>query len=183
MKIQDTKNFVLVAKCIKNTKQSKALIRFDYSICQDKKLINKEGGRVYLICVNDEIYKIGYSIGKNGIKGTLSFYEGAMGGKPSIRSFGIHKLINKELKKNKKVCIYVKYSNSKKQTIYGLNREHHIQVSPAKEFENVCKKDYYEFENGRYPKWNFQENGKQWPKDIQLSHNKQRKKQIDKREI
>ena len=38
-----------------------------------------------------------------------------MGGKPSIRSFGIHKLINKELKKGKKVCVYVKYSKAKKQ--------------------------------------------------------------------
>ena len=51
MKIQDTKDFVLVAKCIKNTKQSKALIRFDYSVCDNKKLINKEGGKsIFNLC-------------------------------------------------------------------------------------------------------------------------------------
>ncbi len=183
MKIQDTKGFVLIAKCIKNTKQSKALIRFDYSVCKDKQLIKKRGGRVYLICVNDEIYKIGYSIDKNGMKGTLGFYQGAMAGKPSIRSYGIHKLINKELEKSKNVSVYVKYSKKIKidSLIIGLNKEHSIQVSPSKEFEDICKKDYYEFEEIKYPKWNFQENGKQWPKDIQLSHNQHGKKQIDKR--
>ena len=47
MKIQDTKGFVLVAKCVKNTTGSKAFIRFDYSVCNDKNLINKEGGRAF----------------------------------------------------------------------------------------------------------------------------------------
>ncbi len=184
MKIQDTKEFILIANCIKNTTKSKAKVRFDYSVCKNKELLKKEGGRVYLICVNDVIYKIGYSIGKSGIKGTLSFYEGAMGGKPSIRSYGVHTLIYRELKKGNRVSIYVKHSPlQKKAVICGLYKKHTVQISPAKEFENVCKKDYYEFENGKYPKWNFQENNEQWPKDIQLKHNIHRKKQIDKREI
>lgn len=152
MKIQDTKGFVLIAVCIKNTR--KALIRFDYSICEEDSLLSKEGGRVYLVCVNDEIYKIGYSIDKNGMRGTLDFYEGAMGGKPSIRSYGIHKLIKRELDKGNKVSVCVKYAPqiSMKKPIVGLNKNHNIKISPAKEFENICKKDYYNFEKGKYPK-------------------------------
>ena len=183
MKIQDTKGFVLIAKCIKNTRKSKALIRFDYSVCEDNDLIKKRGGRVYLICVDDEIYKIGCSIDKNGMKGTLGVYQGAMGGKPGIRSYGIHKLINKELKKGNKVSIYVKYAPQISMTkpIIGLNKKRNIKISPAKEFEDICKEDYFDFEKQKYPKWNFQERGEQWPHDIQISHNKHRKKQIDKR--
>ena len=181
MKIQDTKGFLLVAQCIKNKTKSKALIRFDYSVCEDKTILNRSSGRVYLICVNDKIYKIGYSTQKKGIKGTLGFYQGAMGGKPSIRSFGIHILISKELDKGNKVYIYVKHSESKTERIFCLNKVHIISVSPSKDFESACKKDYYDFENGKYPKWNFQEKNEQWPKDIQLAHNKQRKAQIDKR--
>ena len=184
MKIQDTRGFVLIAKCIKNTSQSKALMRFDYSVCEDKDLIKKRGGRVYLICVDDEIYKIGYSIDKNGMKGTLGFYEGSMSGKPSIRSYGVHKLINIELEKGNKVSIYVKYAPqiSMKKPIIGLNKKRNIKISPAKEFEDICKKDYLDFEQQqKYPNWNFQENREQWPHDIQISHNKHRKKQIDKR--
>ena len=182
MKISDTEGFVLVAKCIKNTRKSKAKIRFDFNVCDDKEILSQEGGRVYLICVNDIIYKIGYSRSKNGIKGTLSFYQSAMGGKPSIRTFGVHELIYRELENSKNVFVYVKYSPKiKNQKIIGLNKKHQIDVSPAHEFENVCKKDYQDFEKGSYPKWNYQEKNKEWPKDIQNALNRQIRKQINKK--
>ena len=181
MKIQDAKGFVCVAKCIRNTSQSKAKIKFNF--CKDRNLIKKEGGRVYLICVNDVIYKIGYSRVKSGMKGTLGAYEGSMGGKPGINRYGIHILINNELNKGNDVSIYVKYSPVIKleKPIMGLNKKHKkIETSLAHEFEDICKKDYNDFEKGRFPKWNFQENREQWPKEIQKKHNRHRANQIEK---
>ena len=182
MKIQDTKEFVLVAKCIKNTGKSIAKIKFDYSFCKDKNLIKKAGGRVYLICVNDVIYKIGYSRAKSGMKGTLGSYEGSMGGKPGINRYGIHILINDELNKENDVSIYVKYSPVIKleKPIMGLNKKHKIETSPAHEFEDICKEDYTDFEKGRFPKWNYQEKREQWPQKIQKKHNRHRANQIEK---
>ena len=74
---------MLVAKCIKNPTNSLAKIKFNFNVCEDKLLLKRKGGRVYLICVNDVIYKVGYSIDKNSINGTLNFYEGPMEGKPT----------------------------------------------------------------------------------------------------
>ena len=50
----------------------------------DKNIQKKENGRIYFIVIDNEIYKIGSSECKGGIKNTFAFYEGGLGGSPSI---------------------------------------------------------------------------------------------------
>jgi len=174
--ISETKGFILVAKAVLNEKTG---IKFDYSVCENKDIIQKKGlGRVYLITVNKKIYKIGYSKDKSGIKGTLGFYQGARSGKPSIRNVGINYYIEKELKKKKSVEIYIKFSEGKRMYVDGLYKRHCVSVSPSLEFEQACKDDYSEGLEGkdRFPAWNLQERKEKWPDCIHKRHDKIRKK-------
>ena len=53
-------------------------------------VLRENYARVYLIVVDAEIKKIGGSQSEGGIKQTLEIYrDGGIGGRPSIRSFGI----------------------------------------------------------------------------------------------
>lgn len=55
-----------------------------------QKILRENVARVYLIVVNGEIKKIGGSQADGGIKATLQIYQdGGVGGRPSIRSFGV----------------------------------------------------------------------------------------------
>jgi hypothetical protein len=55
-------------------------------------------------------------------------------------------------------------------TIHGINRIHELEVtSSAKHLEEVLRKEYKEL-LGRYPPWNFQENGGDWPREIHGSY-------------
>jgi len=136
----------------------------------DNKILKDNSGRVYIIVSNGVIKKIGGSEAKGGIKSTMSSYQGGLQGGPSIRTYGIHLLISEELEKGNKVEIYIITSEKKKMKVKGLFDEKEIEVGAFRDMENRCKKDYKKIE-GKYPPWNFQENGEIWRKDILRSHN------------
>ena len=71
----------------------------DLSINEDINNIDlkKNTARVYFIVVDEEIFKIGGSNCKGGIKGTISPYLSGNSGRPSDRTFGINYLIQKTL--------------------------------------------------------------------------------------
>ncbi len=110
---------------------------------------------------------------KGGIKTTMSFYQGAMQGRPGISRYGTHILIKKELEKKNKVEVYLITSKEVKTSVRGLfsGKGAIKKVAVFKEIENKCKEDYKEKE-GNYPEWNFQERHAAWPSYIQRSHNR-----------
>jgi len=141
----------------------------------DSKILRDNSGRVYIIVSDNIIKKIGGSESKGGIKSTMSFYQGGLQGGPSIRSYGIHILISEELEKNNKVEIYMITSEKRKMKVKGLFDEKEIEVGAFRDMENRCKEDYKSVE-GKYPPWNFQENGTIWRTDILRDHNTHGKK-------
>tara|TARA_E500000178_G_C16838732_1_gene669547 strand:- start:320 stop:865 length:546 start_codon:yes stop_codon:yes gene_type:complete len=135
----------------------------------DQNILNDSSGRVYLIVSNQEIMKIGGSMSKGGIKATLSFYISAMQGGPSQRSWCIHLLIEKELRKNNKVECWMIKNEKVDAQISGLKTTLTQKVAAFKESEDLCKKEYKEI-NNKFPPWNFQENHEEYPKDLTNLH-------------
>jgi hypothetical protein len=144
-----------------NQKNKKWLTKWCMNI---DKVLKDKSGRVYLIVVDGKVYKIGGSVDKKGILGTIGWYENnAFTGGPSIRTHGIHNLIHQELVNGSNVEIYMIMSNKILAEVKGLFGVTQKMVSiDFKEMENMCKKDYID-KCGKYPKWNFQENGEKWP--------------------
>ena len=128
--------------------------------------ISEEKGFSILIA---EIKKIGGSVSKGGIKSTMSFYESANCGRPSIRSFGIQQLIFEELEAGKEVEIYLITSEQVIAPVKGLLGKKDVMISAFKEMEESCLSDYVQVE-GDYPDWNFQESGRAWDTHIQQLH-------------
>lgn len=139
----------------------------------NKNVLTKNLSRIYIIVVNNEIYKIGSSADKNGMRGTLNIYrDGGIKGRPSVRSFGVYKLMYDEIKKGNKIEFWMIYQNDITGSIKGLFNENkcsQIMISP-KIIEEQCLLDYKSVSNNEYPIWNFQEQGKDWPDLIKMLH-------------
>jgi hypothetical protein len=136
----------------------------------DKGILKDNSGRIYFFVSNKKIMKIGKSKCKGGIKNTMNFYQGGMQGGPSIRTFGIHILLKEELESGKRVEVYMMICKKSKMFVEGLFGEEKIYVTPdVLDVEFKCKNDYKE-KIGKYPPWNFQENGVSWRKDILRMH-------------
>ncbi|MDO5760480.1 MAG: GIY-YIG nuclease family protein, partial [Bacteroidota bacterium] len=130
--------------------------------------------RVYLIVVNGEIYKIGGSQDKKGMKGTLNIYQdGGVKGRPSIRSFGIwYFLFYTIAELKRKIEIYMIYQENFATQVKGLTGYHFVGNAAIsyKLIEECCIMDFRQRENGEYPKWNIQEQGADWPTEIKTEH-------------
>ena len=137
----------------------------------DKSILTDKRGRVYIITVDGVIKKIGGSIDKGGIKKTLSFYQSAMQGGPSLRSYGVHLLIKEALEKGSSVEVYIITSTEIEAPVKGLFSEKATikRVAVFKEMEDKCKEDYNQIE-GTYPEWNLQERGVPWSKEMHESY-------------
>lgn len=144
-----------------------------------KEMRKDKSTRVYIITSNSIIKKIGTSQDKGGIQNTLKIYEnGGRGGRPSIRSYGIYKLINDELRDNKEVCVFYIKQKRIKVDIICLNstKTCETNISPH-DAERLCLEEYNNFEQSLnfkdsfyYPDWNFQEKNESWPDDIKEEH-------------
>lgn len=185
MKISEVKTAFKIADVVKNKEHKKNHIKFNYvenlidesGNKLDKKFLSKRVGFVYLIVVNEIIRKIGGSQGKGGIKSTMGFYQDAMQGGPSIRSYGIHLLIKRELDKGNKVEFYVILSKEAETEIKGLFEKHREKIVAYKEMEEKCNEDFFSVEK-KYPDWHFQSRGKgkgyRWPEWVRDSYEKYR---------
>lgn len=188
MNIKDVKTAFKIADVVldKKHKQNHIKINFLPEIIDEegekleKSILKNNAGRVYIIVVDGIIKKIGGSQSKGGIKATLSFYQSAMQGGPSLRSYGIHLLITEALEKGKKVEIYMITSQSVKASVKGLFSEEKKNTNVFKEMENKCKEDYKKIE-GDFPEWNYQERAVPWPKKIHESYVKFLTKRVKKR--
>ncbi len=135
--------------------------------------------RVYLFVVDGVIKKIGGSSGKGGIKNTMNFYVSAMTGSPGVPRFVLHLLIEKELKKDRNVELYMITSPTCLAEVNGLFSSKKVEIASFKEMEDFCKADYFSVEK-RFPDWNFQENHTPYPQKEAKLHNEYHKKRLKK---
>ena len=136
-------------------------------------ILKENIARVYLIVVDGEIYKIGGSQDKGGIKGTLNIYQtGGVNGRPSIRSFGIWYFLFDRITKGHKIEFYMIYQDNFTAQVKGLFGFHTIDNASLnyKLLEECCEEDFKSRENGEYPRWNIQEQGGDWPSDVKNAH-------------
>src|SRR3989344_2608067 len=188
MNIKDVKTAFKIADVIlaKEHKQNHIKINYLSEIINEKgekiekSILQNSAGRVYIIAVGGIIKKIGGSQSKGGIKATLSFYQSAMQGGPSLRSYGIHLLIKEVLGKGKKVEIYLITSKSVRASVKGLFSEKRKDTNVFKEMEDKCKEDYKKIE-GDFPEWNYQERAVPWPRNIHKSYVKFLTKRVKRR--
>lgn len=133
----------------------------------DPETRKQNNARVYFIVVDDEIYKIGSSASKGGIKNTFQSYEYGRGGAPSLRTFGITCLIQEQLDLGKQISIFAIFSEPIRVQIQGLITRLEKDTYPQiKEMEDLCRENY-KSQYGKYPRWNFQENVEQYPPHIE----------------
>jgi hypothetical protein len=138
-----------------------------------KNILTKNYSRVYIIAVDKIIKKIGASQDKGGIKGTLSIYkDGGVKGRPSIRSFGIWYFLYYALLQGKKIEFYMVYHDDFEYEVKGLFGKHKVANASisCKLIEECCIGDYLLKEKNKYPEWNVQEQGMDWPMEIKNKH-------------
>lgn len=170
LSIDEVKTCTKVGQCILRDDQTNQLWKMVWNP-DAKDLITSDYGRIYLIVRRDDnnntdILKIGKSECKGGMKNTFAFYQGGLGGSPSIRTFGIHYLIYNELKNNYKIEIYGIWSKPVKVMVPGLFDEGEQLICPSiHAMEARCRNDYKDIYKS-FPPWNFQENGESWPNNI-----------------
>jgi len=143
MEISKVRTAKYIGKFILRPKPSPNLIDIEYKQDLPRSILTDDSPRVYLITVNNVIKKIGGSAGKGGIKNTLNLYINARTGSPGAVRFIIHRLIARELKKGRKVDLYMITSRKIKANICGLfdcNEE--MEIASFKEMEKLCKFDY-----------------------------------------
>mgnify|MGYP003331868667 CR=1 FL=1 len=169
MNISNVKTFTKVADLILDPLSKKYFEIKWYT--EHKEFYTDEVDRIYIITENDIIKKIGGSACKGGLFKTITTYrDSSLSGKPSPRTFGIPVLINESLNKGNNISIYGMLGEKIIQKIKGLYDEDEIITSPNyKHSEDKCLIDYNKIYN-RYPDWNFQENGEEWPSYILEQH-------------
>lgn len=165
MHIKEVKTAIKVGDFVLR-KGNRNKISFQFSPELDKRVLSDDAARIYLITQDGIIKKIGGSIQKGGIKGTLSFYIGAMTGSPGRPRFIVHLLIERALKGGSKVSFYMITSPKTTAQVSGLFGIKKMKIASFKEMEDLCKSDYYSKEK-RYPDWNFQENHQPYPSDLE----------------
>ena len=93
-------------------------------------------------------------------------YCSGNGGRPSDRTFGVNYLIEAALRRGSKVEVYTQWLSPKKIEVPTINKKIKIDVCFSyKPMEERCIQDYKKLHN-RFPEWNFQEDGREWPKHI-----------------
>lgn len=139
----------------------------------DQSVLTQNLSRVYLIVVDGIIKKIGCSEDKGGMKGTLRIYmDGGVKGRPSVRSFGIWYWLFHTITQGHKIEFYMIYQenfSAKVKGLFGYHNVHNASIS-AKLLEECCVSDYLNVENNKYPDWNVQEQGADWPQEIKTAH-------------
>jgi hypothetical protein len=148
----------------------------------EQNILTKNYARVYIIVVDSEIKKIGASQDKGGIRGTLQIYQdGGIAGRPSIRSYGVWYFLYHTVLQGKKIEFYMIYHDDFEMEIKGLFIYHKVLNANinCKLIEECYIRDYLLNENGKYPEWNVQEQGADWPQEVKIEHLKITEKSLN----
>lgn len=182
MNIQDIPNVIYAGEVVVGKAPKTATRHYHYEKklsmvwnCNlPKGLLNKTLGIVYFMVVDGEIYKIGQTSGKGGIKACMNFYLSAGFGDDGLPRFIINGLWRECINKGKKVEVYFMYMEPVKVQVPGLfgSTEMEVPVS-AKGMEENCLSQYKTIE-GAYPAWNFQESGIPCPQHLFEAHSQYR---------
>ena len=174
--IEKVKTAILVGRCVlrgaNNT--TKQLWKMEWN-AEHSDLIRSNNGRIYVMVARARdgmgiIRKIGKSECRGGLRSTMSFYQGGLGGRPSIRSFGIHHLIANELQAGNEFEIWGIWSKPVAVMVPGLFDITEMFITPSiHSMEEKCRNDYKRI-MGDFPPWNFQERGQPWPDTIRSQH-------------
>jgi hypothetical protein len=173
MNIQEVKTAFKVADAVQDAEHKVRKMKFVFldqirdekGNLLDKKILTDPAGRVYLLVSNGIIKKIGGSESKGGIRNTLSSYQSGLQGGPSIRTYGIHRLIAEELEQGNEIEVYMITSQKARMKVKGLFGEEEIDVGAFRDMEERCKKDY-RVRMGENPPWNFKERNEDWRPDL-----------------
>ena len=142
-------------------------LRVNYSDELESGFVDEHLSIVYFFCVNGEIYKIGQTSGKNGIKGCMSFYCSAGQDDPGQNRFTINALMREHIAQGDKVSVYIKFIEPMQMLVSGVDKMHKVQANvSAKVLEEVHLQDYRRI-TGQLPRWNFQEAGVSVPTYIE----------------
>lgn len=165
------KNLIKVCDIIKNSGDSNPLWDILWVSNVSNDILTQKNGRCYFLVVSGEIYKIGYSDCKGGIKSTINNYKSSgNSGRPSDRTHGIHLLIALELLKGKKIEVYFTYNDNVtieyKDMFGNIHTETTYISGKILELKNI---EIYKNMYGNYPIWNLQERNVSWPTFIQDS--------------
>ncbi len=165
MHIKEVKTAIKIGDFVlKNNHRNKIDLKYLPNL--DNKILTDDSARIYLITQDEIIKKIGGSIQRGGIKGTVSFYIGAMTGSPGRPRFILHLLIEEALKNKSKVALYMITSPKTLAMVNGLFGARKMKIASFKEMEDLCKYDYFSREK-KYPDWNFQENHQSYPSELE----------------
>ena len=166
MEINTINGLIRVGEILLGNKKydGKNYVSYEYSLVINydenlpKKLKTKKLSIVYLFCINGIIYKIGQSTSEKGISSCINFYLKSGQDDCGFNRFTINSLMRDEINKGNKIEVYMKYNDLIETKIPGLFKDEiGYTALSAKAMEQVCLKQYFEKE-GKYPKWNFQEN-------------------------
>lgn len=187
-------NQVKTAFKIADVKYTKNETKLNFSYLTDLKdengnllpqsILRENVARVYLIVVDGEIYKIGGSQDKGGMKGTLNIYQdGGIKGRPSIRSFGVWYFLYHTILEGKKIEFYMIYQDNFEAEVKGLFGYKKVPNASLnyKLIEQCCEEDYQRVSDGAYPQWNVQEQAGDWPSEIKEQHAQILKKSSNKK--
>ena len=170
MNISEVKTAFKVGDFFLRKDESPNLIDINYCDHISNEILTDNNPRVYLFVADGQIKKIGGSTAKGGIKnGTMSFYINSQTGSPGPSRFILHWLIYEILNENKKVEVFTINSERVYADVKGLFGKSKTSIASFKEMEEKCIKDYFDVE-GRYPDWNFQENGDSYPQKYQKKY-------------
>lgn len=143
-------------------------LTIDYDDSLPKGLVSKYLSIVYIFVVDGEVYKIGQTGGKGGLKTAINFYLKSGQDDPGLNRFTINYLIRESLEQGKCVELYFYYEDSEERLVKGLyGNTHKVEslVVPPKDLERLGLDDY-KSDNGEYPLWNFQERSEKIRSDI-----------------
>ena len=176
MKIKEIQSVIRVGEITEGTKlySGKKHVAYDRALTIDyddslpKGLVNKYLSIVYIFVVDGEVFKIGQTGGKGGLKSAINFYLLSGQDDPGLNRFTINYLIRESLEQGKCVELYFYYEESEERLVKGLNgKVHKVEslVVPPKDLEHFWLDDY-KSDNGVYPTWNFQEKNEKIRSDI-----------------
>ena len=125
MKIEEIQNIIRVGEITEGTRlySGNKRVAYDYALVLDyddslpKGLVNKYLSIVYIFVVDGEVYKIGQTGGKGGLKAAINFYLLSGQDDPGLNRFTINYLIRESLEQGKCVELYFYYEELEERLV------------------------------------------------------------------
>jgi len=161
MDISHITTMVRVGKVVNHLTNDRKLM-FEYNSAMTRELRKDERGRVYALCVDGKIVKIGGSQAKGGIDGTYSAYFSGFAPKMSLRTYCVWNFMKQAIDSGKIVEVYCVWADTVTVDVPTMTGS--IQQTITIDYhaiENNFVNEYVQSE-GTYPFLNMQESGRKW---------------------